>query len=362
MGFNLGAFVGGMSRQIVSDIEADEAYDQQLGLFKEKQDILSSNEIEKERKLKDLELQNKIKSLKFAGYDDARASQIAMSGDYAVERSLVIAEKVGPMGGDVNTLFKIADNSPENMDALEDEVTGIAGTTKKVSTGVLGFDNEALAEFYEEPKEVDGSYGAAIARVSQEQADLDPSSKEWASLEEKRKLYLKDLSELKQAELKKDGTVTPSFDVNTIEPVVSNIQRRKMSKLKIEVDFKTGLEKRLGGDEGRYGVALLQTVNELEGTYGNLNDPLMTDKIAYKKQEAYEELRQYALYQSNSKAKNPNAQSSVKIASSATEFSENIEKGEYQAGDVVQYTDANGQLQLFVYTGIKGSDIVVGIN
>ena len=40
MGFNLGAFVGGMSRQIVSDIEADEAYDQQLSLFKEKQDIL----------------------------------------------------------------------------------------------------------------------------------------------------------------------------------------------------------------------------------------------------------------------------------------------------------------------------------
>ena len=50
MGFNLGAFIGGMSRQIVSDIEADEAYDQQIGLFKEKQDILSSKEIEKERK------------------------------------------------------------------------------------------------------------------------------------------------------------------------------------------------------------------------------------------------------------------------------------------------------------------------
>ncbi len=362
MGFNLGAFVGGMSRQIVSDIEADEAYDQQLGLFKEKQDILSSNEIEKERKLKDLELQNKIKSLRFAGYDDARASQIAMSGDYAVERSLAVAEKVSAVGGDVNTYYKLSDNSPENMDALEDEITNTAGTAKKVSTGVAGFDPEMMADLYEKPKEVDGSYGAAIARVSQEQASLDPSSKEWASLEEKRQMYLKDLSELKQAELQKDGTVTPSFDVNTIEPVVSNIQRRKMSKLKIEVDFKTGLEKRLGGDEGRYGVALLQTVNELEGTYGNLNDPLMTDKIAYKKQEAYEELRQYALYQSNSKAKNPNAQSSVKIASSATEFSENIEKGEYQAGDVVQYTDANGNLQIFVYTGIKGSDIVVGIN
>jgi len=362
MGFNLGAFIGGMSRQIVSDIEADEAYDQQLGLFKEKQDILSSNEIEKERKLKDLELQNKIKSLRFAGYDDARASQIAMSGDYAVERSLEIAEKVGPMGGDVNTLFKIADNSPENMDALEDEVTGIAGTTKKVSGSVLGFDNEALAEFYEEPKKVDGSYGAAIARVSQEQADLDPSSKEWANLEEKRQQYLKDLSDLKQAELKKDGTVTPSFDVNTIEPVVNSVQRRKMSKLKIQVDFKTGLEKRMSGDEGRYGVALLQTVNELQGTYGNLNDALMTDKIAYKRQEAMEELRQYALNQSNSYAKNPKMQTAVKVASSATEFSTNIEKGEYKAGDVVQYTDDNGNLQIFVYTGIEGNDIIVGIN
>ena len=50
MGFNLGAFIGGMSRQIVSDIEADEAYDQEIGLFKEKQGILSGAEIDKERK------------------------------------------------------------------------------------------------------------------------------------------------------------------------------------------------------------------------------------------------------------------------------------------------------------------------
>lgn len=361
MGFNLGAFVGGMSRQIVSDIEADEAYDQQLGLFKEKQDILSSNEIEKERKLKDLELQNKIKSLRFAGYDDARASQIAMSGDYAVERSLAIAEKVSQVGGDVNTYYKLADNSPENMDALETEIAGVTGTAKKVSTGA-GFDTERIADLYEEPKKVDGSYGAAISRVSQEQADLDPSSKEWANLEEKRQQYLKDLSELKQAELQKDGTVTPSFDVNTIEPVVNSVQRRKMSKLKIQVDFKTGLEKRMSGDEGRYGVALLQTVNELQGTYGNLSDPLMTDKIAYKRQEAIEELKQYALNQSNSYAKNPKMQTAVKVASSDTEFMENILKGEYKAGDVVQYTDGNGNLQIFVYTGIEGDDIVVGMN
>jgi hypothetical protein len=362
MGFNLGAFIGGMSRQIVSDIEADEAYDQEIGLFKEKQGILSGAEIDKERKLKDLELQSNIQALKFAGFDDQRASQIAMSGNYAIERSLSLAEKVSETGGDINTYYKLADNSPENMNDLENEVTNIASVAGKISTGVVGFDSEMISDLYEKPKEIDGSYGAAISRVSQEQASLDPTSSEWSALEEKRQQYLKDLTDFKQAELRKDGTITPTFDVNTIEPVINSVQRRKMSKLKIEVDFKTGLEKRLGGDEGRYGVALLQTVNELEGTYGNLNDPLMTDKIAYKKQEAYEELRQYALYQSNSYAKNPDAQSSIKIASSATEFSENIEKGEYRAGDVVQYTDANGNLQIFVYTGIEGNDIVVGIN
>jgi len=175
MGFNLGAFIGGMSRQIVSDIEADEAYDQQLGLFKEKQNILSSDAIEKERKLQDLDLQNKIKSLKFAGYDDQRAANIAMQGDYAVERSLAVAEKVSEVGGDINTYYKLADNSPENMDALETEIEGITGTTKKISTGVVGFDPDMVADLYEKPKKIDGSYAAAISRVSQEQADLDPS-------------------------------------------------------------------------------------------------------------------------------------------------------------------------------------------
>jgi len=29
---------------------------------------------------------------------------------------------------------------------------------------------------------------------------------------------------------------------------------------------------------------------------------------------------------------------------------------------VVQYTDDNGNLQIFVYTGIEGNDIIVGIN
>jgi len=362
MGINFGAFVGGMSRQIVSGIEADEAYDRDIGLFKEKQGILSGAEIDKERKLKDLELQSNIKALKFAGYDDQRASQIAMSGNYAIERSLGLAEKISEVGGDVNTYYKLADNSPENMDDLENEITNTASVAGKISTGVTGFDNEMIAGLYEKPKEVDGSYGAAIARASQEQALLDPSSQEWADLETKRKQYLKDLSEMKQAELKKDGQITPSFDVNTVEPVVNSVQRRKMSKLKINVDFKTGLEKRMAGDEGRYGVALLQTAYELEGTYGKLQDGLMTDKIAYKKQEAYEELKQYALNQSNTNSTNPKNITSVKVAKDNTEVANNATKGTYKAGDVVQYTDNNGNLQIFVYTGIKGSDLFIGVN
>ena len=189
MAFNFGAFVGGLSRQIVEDIEADEAYEQQLGFFKEKQDILSGKEIEKERKLKELELESNIQALRFAGFDDQRATQIAMSGNYAVERSLAISEKVAEAGGDVNTYYKIADNSPENIDALENELTATAGTAKKIETGVLTPDTDMVAKLYETPKKVDGSYGAAIARVSQEQANLDPNSSEWAALEEKRQQY-----------------------------------------------------------------------------------------------------------------------------------------------------------------------------
>ena len=40
MGFNFGAFVGGLSRQIVEDIEADEAYEQQLVFLKRSKTFL----------------------------------------------------------------------------------------------------------------------------------------------------------------------------------------------------------------------------------------------------------------------------------------------------------------------------------
>ena len=365
MAFNFGAFVGGLSRQIVEDIEADEAYDQQLGFFKEKQDILSGKEIEKERKLKELELESNIKALKFAGFDDQRAASIAMSGAYAVERSLGVSEYIAENYGDkydVNTLFKIADNSTENMDALETEVKNTTDQSKKISTGVLGMDTELMTEIYAQPAEVDGSYGAAISRVSQEQADLDPNSSEWAVLEEKRQQYLKDLTDFKQAELKKDGTITPTFDVNTIEPVVNSVQRRNMGKLKIAVDFQTKLVKRMSGDEGRYGVALLATAYELESSYGGLQDALMKDKITYKMQEAKEELRQYALNQTNIYTKNPKNVTAVKVATDRKTVGDNIANGVYKAGDVIHYTDDNGNLQIMVYTGIQGSDIVIGIN
>jgi len=366
MAFNFGAFVGGLSRQVVEDIEADEAYEQQLGFFKEKQDILSSKEIEKNRKLKELELESNIKALKFAGFDDQRAASIAMSGDYAIQRSLNVSEYIAENYGDkydVNTLYKIADNSTENMDALETEVKNTADQSKTISTGVMGgMDNALMGEIYAQPTKIDGSYGAAISRISQEQADLDPNSSEWATLEEKRKQYLNDLTDFKQAELRKDGKITPTFDVNTIEPVVNSVQRRNMGKLKIAVDFQTKLVKRMSGDEVRYGVALLATAYELEGSYGGLQDALMKDKITYKMQEAREELKQYALNQTNIYKKNPKNITAVKVAADRKTVGDNIEEGVYKAGDVIHYTDDNGNLQIVVYTGIQGTDKIVGIN
>ena len=93
-----------------------------------------------------------------------------------------------------------------------------------------------------------------------------------------------------------------------------------------------------------------------------LQDALMKDKITYKMQEAREELRQYALNQKNIYNKNPKNITAVKLAADRKTVGDNIDDGVYKAGDVIHYTDDNGNLQIMVYTGIQGSDIVIGIN
>ena len=342
MGFNLGAFIGGMSRQIVSDIEADEAYDQQLSFFKEKQDILSGAELEKERKLNDLKLQNSIKALKFAGYDDQRAAQIAMSGDYAIERSLGLAEKVSEVGGDINTYYKLADGSTNDMDNLEKEITDTAEVTDKVSTGTMGvsgFDPEMVAGLFAKPDKIESSYSARLAVISQKLAQ-NPDRSDADSLKSEQTQLYADLRKMKAAEREEKGTVTPSFDLGSITSNTNEIRRGQLNRYGFEVGV-DGIKNLTEGNMYKADLAELEVSNQLNMRNKGIEDPNMQLAAQGIRESAVRNLNEYGLnifY---------NKKDRLQDAPTNEAFATSMSRGEYRQGQVV--TVGN---KIILYTGV----------
>ncbi len=343
MAFNFGAFVGGLSRQIVSDIEADEAYEQQLSFFKEKQDILSGQEIEKERKLRDLQLQNDIKALRFAGYDDQRAAQIAMSGDYAIERSLSLAEKISEGGGDVNEFYKLSNNSPENMDDLEKEITDTIDAPKKISTGTMGvsgFDPEMMAGLFAKPDKIESSYSARLAVISQKLAQNPDRSDADALKSEQTQLYA-DLRKMKEAEREEKGTVTPSFDLGSITSNTNEIRRGQLNRYGFEVDFEGKVKNITEGNMYKADLAELEVANQLNIRNKGIEDPNMQLAAQGVRESAVRNLNEYGLnifY---------NQKDRLQDAPTNEAFATSMSRGEYRQGQVV--TVGN---KIILYTGV----------
>ena len=343
MAFIFGAFVGGLSRQIVSDIEADEAYEQQLSFFKEKQDILSSQEIEKQRRLDDLKLQNNIKALRFAGYDDQRAAQIAMSGDYAIERSLGLAEKISEVGGDVNTYYKLADNTTNDMDDLEKEITDTAGATKKISTGTMGvsgFDPEMVAGLFAKPEKIESSYSARLAVISQKLAQNPDRADADALKSEQEKLY-EDLRKMKEAEREEKGTVTPTFDLGSITSNTNEIRRGQLNRYGFEVGVDGAIQNLTEGNMYKADLAELEVSNQLNTRNKGIEDPNMQLAAQGIRESAVRNLNEYGLnifYNKKDKVQNVPTNEA---------FATSMSRGEYRQGQVV--TVGN---KIILYTGV----------
>ena len=343
MGFNLGAFIGGMSRQIVSDIEADEAYDQEIGLFKEKQGILSGAEIDKERKLKDLELQSNIKALKFAGFDDQRASQIAMSGSYAIERSLGLAEKVSETGGDINTYYKLANNNTEEMDSLEKEVIDNAEVNKKISTstmGVSGFDPEMMADLFAKPNKVESSYSARLAVISQKLAQ-NPDRSDADNLKSEQTKLLDDLRTMKEAEREEKGPITPTFDLGAITSNINEIRRGQLNRYGFEVGVDNSIKNLTEGNMYKSDLAELEVANQLNTRNKGIEDPNMQLAAQGVRESAVRNLNEYGMnifY---------NKKETVQSVANNEEFVNNVKQKRYRQGQVV--TIGN---KVILYTGV----------
>jgi len=266
-----------------------------------------------------------------------------MSGDYAIERSLGLAEKVSEVGGDINTYYKLADNTTNDMDNLEKEITDTAGATKKISTGTMGvsgFDPEMVAGLFAKPDKIESSYSARLAVISQKLAQ-NPDRSDADSLKSEQTQLYADLRKMKAAEREEKGTVTPTFDLGSITSNTNEIRRGQLNRYGFEVGIDGSLKNVTEGTMYKADLAELEVANQLNIRNKGIEDPNMQLAAQGVRESAVRNLNEYGLnifY---------NQKDRLQDAPTNEAFATSMSRGEYRQGQVV--TVGN---KIILYTGV----------
>jgi hypothetical protein len=348
MAFNFGAFVGGLSQGVVRGIEDEEQRQHEFEKMAKTEAMRQAAAIRGKRAAKQEATEAAIGALKFVGYSDQAAAAIARQGAVAVEMAVDAGQQAMKLGKDVNTMISlpnVGENIEESNEELQDSIKG----PKKPRVGI--FDAEQYRNLYADPDEIANSYTERLAHIAQKQAKLDPESDEYQDLQNQEDQILKKVAAHAEAlrEKKDPDEPDPSlFSLGTVEATVGGVRAGALSEFKFELtDIDRGIAKRVDGDEGRYGVAMLRVAEELDATYGSLNDKIMNDRITFQRQEAVKNLTEYG------RATAANTDSTYrKEFTTGQDALQAVQSKQVRIGDVIIWND-NGVQKIAVYTGFN---------
>jgi len=348
MAFNFGAFVGGLSQGVVRGIEDEEQRQHEFEKMAKTEAMRQAAAIRGRRAAKQEATEAAIGALKFLGYNDQAAAAIARQGEVAVEMAVNAGQKAMEKGKDINTMISLP-NIGEDIEASSGELNDAIEGPKKPRIGI--FDAEAYKGLYAEPDDIANSYGERLAQITQKQASMDRESDEFAKLEREKTLVLEDVRKYHaaQRENKDPDDPKPSvFNLGTIEATVGGVRAGALSEFKFELtDIDRGIAKRVDGDEGRYGVAMLRVAEELDATYGSLDDKIMNDRITFQRNEAVKNLTEYG------RATAADTDSTYrKMFTTGQEALQAVQSKQVRIGDVIIWND-NGVQKIAVYTGFN---------
>jgi len=176
----------------------------------------------------------------------------------------------------------------------------------------------------------------------------DPDKLNALELEETQ--LLDDLKRMKERERENTGSNTPSFNLGTVSSATNAVRKSQLNS----VGFKTDLEGNIVGDlegrEGAYYAAELATAQTLQTTYGNLGDQAMNDNIQTIQNNARNGIISYGKRQQYLESIGKGTSYFQGQTDSKT-VEENINKGMYKVGDVIQVQTKSG-IKIVVYTGV----------
>lgn len=342
MAFNFGAFVGGMSRQIVADIEREEEYELKMKQIAETEAMRQRAARAGERRKKQAALEASIGALKFLGYNDQAAAAIARQGEYAVGLAQNVGEQSLKLGRDPNTAFKLASTDDMTVAGPEMEETVTAGKTKKpaITTGVVGLDPEVYSSMFGDPEEYEATVSGRLDIISQKLA-RNPKRSDADTLRAEQDRLFDELRKKKAVELEETGKTTPTFDLGSITSNTNEIRRGQLNRYGFEVGVDGQIQNLTEGNMYKADLAELEVANQLNIRNQGIEDPNMKLAAQGIRESAVRNLNEYGwnIYY--------NKKDRLETAQSNAAFAASMKQGEYRQGQVITVNN-----KVILYTGI----------
>jgi hypothetical protein len=200
MGFNFGAFLGGMGTQISENIESEKKFQREkdfrlemLGEEEATKMRLKKAEEKRLQKIADAKLAGRLKALNF---DAPRAAYIMANGEGYAEEMLVLGAQAHANGIDPNTMLKYADGIKEMRQMVGPPGSRVPMFPKDFDyTDAFIQDTDIMTSVRTPQSEVKDTLKKMRAQVLGKMANLDPKADKDAydKLAEKANFFLEEM-------------------------------------------------------------------------------------------------------------------------------------------------------------------------
>lgn len=304
--------------------------------------------------------------------------EITIDDDFLLSRYGYIMEKEAPatlpesMMGSTGIMKKvfggIDHDYPEYQSLIKEEDRRIRDTSELPFSGQI--NHKAGYKAMEFSKQMDDRYTSfdeGFTRLQQDIEAADTDEDRMAAQKELDNLILLQ-QRIEKNKSKAKGTKPESVfkDPLKAQNLIDKVYTRATKEFS-EVDLETGISRALDGTEAQTFGALFDAQDQIRETYTEdgyidpLLDRLLTQEkidvqnqvdfyITNKRFDFMEKMRQAP---GMTQAQAADATDKFALEPDAATANENMKKGIYKPGTVIQYTDANGNFRVVVWTGTK---------
>ena len=352
MAFNLGAFVGGASKAIVSDIEREEEYALKMKQISETEAMRQRSARKAEREKEKRVAEEMLGTLKALGLDDKQAANVVSQGPGSFKVHEALGLKALEKGVPFSSL--LSGNNNEVQEAATTLDITDAAPIKAAGLGSSYWNNENVAALYGEVPDNAVSLDLQISRNANEQLKLiqGPASakntEKLNALKEAEKFLLQKHAALAASSREDSDTGTPVTVTTrkTLEDYITKNHGLESTKYGFGWDAEAQMEIAFSGNEGGGYSALLSSVYKMEQSIGQSGDDWVNARLKQERQSVERGLNRHAANKLN-EARQDSGEP-IKSFGSFKEYSAAINSGTIIKPGTISYVGN----RVYIYTGV----------